>query len=252
MIAIPTTIGKQNPAYRFAAIFFIRMKKFFIAITLLLVLTTSCNDGSQRKVEVSTKDTIQGNNPQTDSLERVKAVEDSVQFVQRKDSILLNLTDTILRIIKNKNYQALENYIHPVEGIRFSPYGYIDTVHHIKFSIATFITQTNSNNGDTLTWGEFDGTGDPIKMTLNAYIQRFVYDVDFIKPEKRSVNKFIGGGNSLNNLLKVYKNSDFTESHFSGFEEKYGGHDWRTLRLVFKERNKKFYLVGIVHDEWTT
>jgi hypothetical protein len=82
-------------------------------------------------------------------------------------------------------------------------------------------------------------------------MEKFVYDVDFIKPEKRSVNKFISGGNSLNNLDSVYKDCDFTESHFSGFEKKYGGMDWRTLRLVFKERNGKYFLVGVVHDQWT-
>ena len=113
----------------------------------------------------------------------------------------------------------------------------------------------NMNNMDNwesvIIWGEFDGTGDPIKMTLNNYLQRFVYDVDFAKPEKRSVNEFIGSGNSLNNLDSVYKDCDFTESHFSGFEKKYEGHDWRTLRLVFKERKGKYFLVGIIHDEWT-
>ena len=102
-----------------------------------------------------------------------------------------------------------------------------------------------------IVWGEFDGTGDPIRMTLNNYLQRFVYDVDFIKPEKRTVNEFIGAGNSLNNLLSVYKDHDFTESHFSGFDKKYAGMDWKSLRLVFKERNKRFFLVAIIHDEWT-
>ena len=28
-----------------------------------------------------------------------------------------------------------------------------------------------------------------------------------------------GSGNSLNNLLSVYKNCEFTESYFSGFEK---------------------------------
>jgi hypothetical protein len=227
------------------------MKRLFIAITIVPALITGCGDGSRRKVEVSTKDSAQLINPQTDSSQQVRAVKDSVRIIQRKDSVLLRLTDNILRTIKNKNYSALASLIHPVEGIRFSPYAYIDTVRHIKFSSATFIAQVGASEQDVLLWGEFDGTGDPIKMTLNTYMKRFVYDVDFIKPEKRSVNKFISEGNSLNNLLTVYKNCNFTESHFSGFNEKYGGHDWRTLRLVFKERNKRFYLVGIVHDEWT-
>ena len=257
MIACSPTLRlrriKQNPAYGFAAIFFIwDMKRLFIAIIAVLGSFNSCKDRAQRKVEVSTKDSIKPINPKTDSSHIVKPIEDTVQIAQRKDSTLLRLTDNILGTIKNKNYSALASYIHPVEGIRFSPYAYIDTLHHIKFSSTTFLAQANNTDQDTLVWGEFDGTGDPIKMTLKAYMQKFVYDVDFAQPEKRSVNKFLGFGNSLNNLPEIYKGCHFTESYFSGFEKKYEGMDWRTLRLVFKERNNRFYLVGIVHDQWTS
>ena len=156
-----------------------------------------------------------------------------------------------MTLLKNKNYLAFANYIHPVEGIRFSPYGFVDTVHDIKLSKQKFIIQAGKSEQDMIVWGEFDGTGDPIRMTLNNYMQRFVYDVDFVKPEKRKVNEFIGQGNSLNNLLSVYENCHFTESHFSGFEKKYEGMDWKSLRLIFKQRKNEFLLVGIVHDEWT-
>jgi len=27
--------------------------------------------------------------------------------------------------------------------------------------------------------------------------------------------------------------------------------DWRSLKLVFKEKDGNWYLVGVVHDEWT-
>ena len=227
------------------------MKIFFISIISVCSFFIACRNKSGNKNEKANSDSIQTLNRKTDSLLQVKRLQDSIQLVHRKDSILLKLTQTILLTVKNKNYSAFANYIHPVAGIRFSPYGYVDTANDIIFSKAKFIAQAGNPNQDMIVWGAFDGTGDPIRMTLNNYIQRFVYDVDFVKPEKRSVNKFIGGGNSLNNLDSVYKDCDFTESHFSGFEEKYGGMDWKTLRLVFKERNGKFFLVGIVHDEWT-
>lgn len=229
------------------------MKKFFITSILICLLAIACNDKSKKEsnVETTTADSGQVVDRKADSLLRIKNVQDSIQLLRRKDSILLRTTQTILITLKNKNYLAFANYIHPVEGLRFSPYGYVDTVHDIKVSRQKFINEAGKTPQDMIVWGAFDGTGDPIRMTLNNYLQRFVYDVDFVKPEKRSVNKFIGGGNSLNNLESVYKNCDFTESHFSGFEEKYGGMDWKTLRLVFKNRNGKFFLVGIVHDEWT-
>jgi hypothetical protein len=211
----------------------------------------ACNEKSKKEsnVEVTTSDSIRSADRKTDSLLKIKNFQDSIQLVKRKDSILLKTTQNILTLLKNKNYLAFANYIHPVEGIRFSPYGFVDTAHDMKLSKQKFINQVREQ--DMVIWGKFDGTGDPIQMTLNNYMQRFVYDVDFVKPEKRSVNEIIGSGNSLNNLELVYRNCDFTESNFSGFDKKYAGMDWRSLRLVFKVRDRKFFLVGIVHDEWT-
>lgn len=213
----------------------------------------ACKDKSKNesKIEIPTADSIQSADPKTDSLLKIKYFQDSVRLMRRKDSILLKTTQNILTMLKNKNYSAFANFIDPVEGIRFSPYGFVDTVYDIKLTKQKFINEAGKPVQDMIIWGKFDGTGDPIKMTLNNYMQRFVYDVDFVKPEKRSVNEFIGAGNSLNNLELVYRNCDFTESHFSGFDKKYAGMDWKSLRLVFKVRDRKFFLVGIVHDEWT-
>jgi len=211
------------------------MKKFIIAAISICLFITACKDKTKKKDEIkpTTTDTARASN-------------------LNKDSVLLQLTQEILTAFKDKNYLTLTEFIDPVSGVRFSPYGFIDTIRNVIFSKEKFTEQTGKSNQDKIVWGEFDGSGDTIKMTLNEYIQKFVYDVDFSKPETRKVNEFIGHGNSLNNLLSVYKNCDFTESHFSGFEKKYEGMDWRTLRLVFKERDRKYLLVGIVHDQWTT
>lgn len=224
------------------------MKKIFIAFIAISFFIIGCKGKSKTE---TTEEGSATTTAKLDSLQKAKAMQDSVVFAKKRDSVLLKLTQQILTTLKNKNYSAFANYIHPVDGIRFSPYGHIDTVQHRKFSKASFLTQSNKVEQEMVVWGQFDGTGDPIKMTLNNYMQRFVYDVDFVKPEKIEVNEFINTGNSLNNLLSVYKDCNFTESHFSGFDKKYNGMDWKSLRLVFKERNKRFFLVGIVHDEWT-
>jgi hypothetical protein len=228
------------------------MKNLFAVIISFCFFTVACMDkAKENKVEIETGEGVQAINSNADSLLTAKHLQDSIKLRHRKDSILLRLTNNILVVLKNKNYSAFANYIHPVSGIRFSPYGYVDTLSHLRFSKEKFIATAKDENQAMIVWGKFDATGDPIKITLNNYLQRFVYDVDFIKPEKRTVNDFIGTGNSLNNLLSVYKNCDFTESYFSGFKKEYAGMDWKSLRLVFKERNGKFFLVGIVHDEWT-
>ena len=228
------------------------MKKLFVFTISVCSIFIACKDkAKESKVEIETGDGVQAINSNADSLLTAKHLQDSIKLRHRKDSILLRLTNNILVALKNKNYMAFANNIHPVSGIRFSPYGYVDTLSHLRFSREKFIATAKDDNQEMIDWGKFDATGDPIKMTLNNYLQRFVYDVDFVRPEKRTVNDFIGAGNSLNNLLSVYKDCDFTESYFSGFEKKYAGMDWKSLRLVFKERNGKFFLIGIVHDEWT-
>ena len=196
------------------------MAKFIIAAISICLFIPACKDETKKKDEI--KPTA------TDTAQAPKF---------NKDSVLLHLTQDILIALKNKNYSALAEFIDPVSGVRFSPYGFVDTIRNVIFSKEKFAEQAGSSKQDKIVWGYFDGSGDTISMTLNEYIAKFVYDVDFSKPETRKINEFIGHGNSLNNLLAVYKNCDFTESHFSGFEKKYEGMDWRSLRLVFKERD---------------
>lgn len=166
-----------------------------------------------------------------------------------KDSVLMSLTKDILTVFKTQQYAKLDTFIHPTEGIRFSPYATVDGSDK-QFSKESFGSLVSTGKSKKLNWGSYDGSGDPIMLTPNEYFKKFVYDANFVNPEKAEVNDFIGGGNSVNNLKNFYGASDFTESYFSG-SKKMGGMDWKSVRLVFKEINGKYYLVGIVHDQWT-
>jgi hypothetical protein len=42
------------------------------------------------------------------------------------------------------------------------------------------------------------------------------------------------------------------EYYFPGFDLQLQGMDWRSLRLVFTLYDNTWYLVGIIHDQWTT
>jgi hypothetical protein len=223
------------------------MKRFFLFIVLFTSLLSSCKEKEKEEISTSqSTSTILTPGKDTDSKRtdniQIEKEDSSISKISNKDSIeLLQLSREILEQIKTKNYPAIAKYIDPVLGIRFSPYAYVDTLKNVVLLREKFLTQASSLQQDTILWGEMDGSGKAIRLTLDQYMQ----------PEKASVDKFLGGGNSLNNLLQVYKDCHFTESYFSGFEKKYEGMDWRTLRLVFKERDKKFYLIGIVHDQWT-
>lgn len=223
------------------------MKKFFVLI-LIISIATGCNLFSSKEPKAD-DDTANVDLTEThDSLTIVHP--DSIAVVRvNKDSVLMDLTKDILTIFKSQQYAKLDTFIHPTEGVRFSPYATVEASDK-KFSKESFHTLVTSGKSKKMNWGSFDGSGEPIVLTPNEYFKKFVYDANFVKPEKARVNDFIGGGNSVNNLESFYQGSDFTESHFSGSKQT-GGMDWKSVRLVFKQVNGKYYLVGIVHDQWT-
>ena len=97
----------------------------------------------------------------------------------------------------------------------------------------------------------FEPEDNPEILTVRQYFDRYVYDVDFLNAELKSINNYHSQGTDLNNINEAYPGCDVVEFFFSGFEKKYSGTDYRALRLVFTIKDNKPYLIGIVHDEWT-
>lgn len=155
----------------------------------------------------------------------------------------------VVQLLKNQDMAGLQPYIHPVKGVRFSPYGYVDPANHLVFTA----TQAGNLMSDATvyTWGSYDGTGDPIQLDFPAYYSEFVYDQDFENPHMIGNNVLIGTGNTLHNIAAIYPGAVFIEFHFTGFDTQYEGMDWRSLRLVFENVGGEWLLVGIVHDQWT-
>ncbi len=212
-------------------------KLIFLSFICFSVL--SCNNSGNKK------QITQDSTAHSDSLINSPDVDDQV-----RDSTLLALTKVILTAFKNKQYDSLSLFIHPEEGVRFSPYGYVDTASDIIVKAGTMKIWTDKTKQVKIVWGWFDANEEKITMTMNEYVKRFVYDVDFLKPDSIKVNGLIAGEHVLNNLRALYPGCHFVESYFKGFEEKYEGMDWRNLWLVFKMKDGKYYLVGVIHDEW--
>jgi hypothetical protein len=163
----------------------------------------------------------------------------------------LTLEETAQKVINalaEKDMAAVAEFVHPEQGLRFSPYTYVEESHQV-FSAGELVNLPGSD--EVFMWGYFDGTGDPIELTFDDYYERFVYSADFANPEQMAVDQELGFGNTLNNIAEFYPASSFVEYHFSGFVEDYGGMDWVSLRLVFIEEDGSWYMVAIVHDQWT-
>ncbi|MCX2432106.1 hypothetical protein [Pedobacter sp. GR22-10] len=153
-----------------------------------------------------------------------------------------------LKALKNKDYTAFASHFHPVDGVRFSPYGFIDQTH--KHVLAKDFLEAIDKNW-TLTWGHFDGSGEAIKMKVKPYLEHFIYDADYLNADKKSYDTIIGQGNTINNLKESYPQLHFTEYYFKGTDEKYKGLDWKSLRFVFKKQGSTYYIVAVIHDQWT-
>jgi hypothetical protein len=157
--------------------------------------------------------------------------------------------------LKDRDLDELADLVHPVKGVRFSPYTYVRAEpgapegEDLVFGAA----QIPGLLADPTVyhWGAYDGSGEPIDLTFAAYYERFVYDVDFARPDVVGLDETVGQGNTINNIAEIYPEGVMVEYHFEGFDPQYAGLDWRSLRLVFEAQGGTWYLVGIVHDEWT-
>lgn len=214
---------------------------FLSTFFLLLMTVSGCNNNDSSTSSTKQPDEV------TDTYTSGTISVD--EPVLSDEEALLELNHIILSHFKQGSYEAVANYIHPQQGVRFSPYRYVDTIRDQQFSLERFKAEINSNK--KINWGAYDGSGDKILLTCKEYFSKFVYDHDFANAEKTSLSKTLGNGNSLNNLTLIYPNVPYVENYFSGFDKKYGGMDWSSLRLVFEKKGDRYYLVGVVHDQWT-
>ena len=165
------------------------------------------------------------------------------------DTLNENDVKGILSLLKSKDFKKLAIHIHPEDGLRLSPYGFVDVNKDQLFSKADFLKLTKTSK--SVVWGNLDGSGDVIKLNFKDYYNKFIYDADFLFAEKLSYNKTISKGNSKNNVSDVYKDCVYAESYFRGFDPELEGKDWTSLKLVFKKFKGNYFLVGIIHDQWT-
>jgi hypothetical protein len=157
--------------------------------------------------------------------------------------------------LRARDLQTLSGLVHPEKGVRFSPYTFVRAVPgpHGEQDLVFSAGQIPGLWSDPTVyhWGTVEGSGDPINLTFAGYFDEFVYDVDFARPDVVGFDQAIGMSSTINNIAEVYPDGVTVEYHFEGFQEQYAGYDWRSLRLVLEQAGSTWYLVGIVHDEWT-
>ena len=161
---------------------------------------------------------------------------------------LINLGYQTLIALKTNNLEEIRALIHPALCLRLSPYPYLA---ESNLSICPDELDRIMSSERVYTWGNYDGTGDPIQMTFTEYYQDFIYDSDYFQAPMVGLNVEISTGNSINNIPEVFPDGRMIEYYFPGFDPMFGGMDWRSLRLVFVKVGEIWYLGAIIHGEWT-
>jgi hypothetical protein len=228
--------------------------KFLLISVLILFILTGCNVDSITAVNTSIAtvtptlefpDTTQVQPPiyPTAPILVYTATPSSLQ------QEVLDRASEVIMLLKNKDMVTLSDDVHPLLGLRFSPYASVKDTDQVFSAnqVAGLLT-----NNTVYTWGSYDGSGAPIELTFVEYYFQFVYDVDFSTAPQIALNHRLGEGNSLDNAQEFYPGSMVVEYYFPGFDPQYEGMDWRSLRLIFLKDNDVWYLAGIVHDQWTT
>ena len=154
----------------------------------------------------------------------------------------------VLTFLKDQNFEELVKYFSN-SGVLFSPYGNIDVKTGKKLDPDDFMESIHKNW--MLTWGNYDGSGEPIKLSVKNYLKKFVYNADYLNAEAIGYDETIKEGNTRINLKEVYPDKHFIDYHFSGFDQKKEGMDWTSLKLVFEKQDGQYFLIAVIHDQWT-
>ncbi|PKM67523.1 MAG: hypothetical protein CVU95_07375 [Firmicutes bacterium HGW-Firmicutes-2] len=245
-------------------------KILWILMLITLLTLTACNNSANQISEIKIElETLKAVNSQLESELLVKddeilSLEETVAVLEADIMVLeqgnatnssgpsssINSTSAdVIEAMSQQDFAILSTFIHPTQGVRFTPYTYVDTASDVVFTS----TQVANMAVDTsiILWGAYDGTGDPIQMTALDYFDTFVYDEDYMNPQIMGFNTTVHFGNMIDNVEDIYPNGDYIEYHFTGFDSAYEGMDWSSLTLVYEEVGSVWYLVGVINHQWT-
>ena len=158
---------------------------------------------------------------------------------------LLNTASYVVQALRVRDYTAVASLVHPDRGVTFTPYSTVDFDSDLTFTSEQ--VRKLAQDSQVYTWGVQDGVGTPISLTPAQYFEQFVFDADYTKASLIGIDQIMLSGNSLENLIEAYPGCRFVDFSIPGQD----GIDWSSLKLVFQAGDTSWYLVGIVHGQWT-
>lgn len=166
------------------------------------------------------------------------------------NDILLERAESALELLKAEDYTGLSALIHPEKGITLTPFSTVSA--ECDRTLSSQEVSVLAEDEETYVWGVMDGSGMPIRSTCDAYFDRFVFNADYTQAPEVGVDTVLMSGNALENVADAYPQARFVDYNFPGIDPEKKGYDWCSLKLVFEPWQNNWYLVGLIHSEWTT
>ncbi len=169
----------------------------------------------------------------------------------QSNSGVLLAAKQVIAAFNSQDGRKLAVLVHPKKGVRFSPAAYVDVASDVVFSKAQI--QTFWSDEKVYTWGYADGTGDPINMMASQYCREYIMNRDFLNPSSVNVNSDRATGNTGNNSASIYPNGIRVEYYIEpAIRDGVSELNWAALRLMFEKSGDIWFLIAVIHDEWST
>lgn len=170
--------------------------------------------------------------------------EEDITVRQQRD--IVSFTDAVVGNLRDKDFQELAQRVHPVKGLRISPYQYVDVSAEGQQAFfasgEAFLAQTTSSTPRV--WGHADGTGDTIRLDFAKFYSDWLYDHDYLQaPNVRVFRKYTS-------ISDTYPDARVVLYEYPGFDAKFGGMDWSGLVVGIEEYEGQWYVVVLAHAQW--
>lgn len=150
--------------------------------------------------------------------------------------------------LKNGDFKALAETVHPDYGVVFSPFATVNLASNLSFTARQ--VENFEGSSAKLIWGVRPDSGEPISMTVGEYLANYVTNKDYTCAPVVTVNYTLRVGNARENVTDIFPGASFVDLCYPGTEgADYA--DWSILRLVFEPYGEELRLAAVIHSEAT-
>lgn len=217
-----------------------------LTLGLLCGILIPFSENTRTPVSTNPLPAITANTPQGNS---GKTSGKQEKLDPRDSATLLNTACLTVSALKSRNYVTLASYVHPQKGVTFTPFSTVRLEKDINLS-SVQISQLERDR-TTYVWGERNGSNSLIELTIPKYFDQFVFDRDYTKAPRVGIDEVVITGNALENLPDAYPGCRFVDFTFPAKDPGDKAPNWSSLKLVFEPGEYQWYLVGIIHSQWT-